>query len=325
MNKFDKQIVGDFDAGKRVDVWLAIISGVSRSKVQKYLKSVGVLINDEIVLSTHYILQTDDVVMVPEEFIVVEDDAVVENPETAVKRVKAGKMIDLADILIFENDDVLVVNKPAGVLVHPTDSSFEYTLMDSAVAYDPKIAEVGDKPLERAGIVHRLDRMTSGIMILARNQEAFLDLKHKFKKRFVEKKYYALVNGSLDKDHDVLRLNIARSKKLGRMVARPENQEGRSAITEYNVIDRFANATLAEVDIHTGRTHQIRAHFHALGNPVVGDELYVIKNQKTIPFSRLWLHAYRLKLALPGASEASEFVAQPPAIMTNLLETLHRI
>ncbi|MBT6253935.1 RluA family pseudouridine synthase [Candidatus Uhrbacteria bacterium] len=328
MNTENTHIIDSFDAKKRLDVWLAIQTDVSRSKIQKYIKKVGVKKNGELVSVPHNFLDEGDEVEIPKSFEIKEEDLLVKPnlEETAtmkIKKEKKGKKVDFK--IIFENKDVIVVNKDAGVLVHPTDSSNEETMMDAAVAYDPKIAMVGDKPEQRAGIVHRLDRMTSGVMIIARNQEAFLDLKNKFARRFVRKKYHALLNGSLDKDHEVLRFKIARSKDLGRMVARPEQQPGKEAITEFNVLERYANATEVDIDMHTGRTHQIRAHFHALGNPVVGDELYIIRKQKTIKLDRLWLHAYHLELSLPGENKASVFTAPVPRKLTKLTESLHKV
>ena len=308
------------DNGARLDVFLARQGDTSRSKIQKYVKQTGVLVNGERTHVPHAFLQTDDTVLVEDThypFQKATDDAPVAPTE------KTGDMPELN--ILFENDDVIVVHKAAGVLVHPTKSSSEYTLMDALVEHAPGMATVGDKPQERAGIVHRLDRMTSGVMIAAKTQEAFEDLKRKFQKRYVYKKYRALVHGQLQKDHETIQLKIARSKSAGRMVARPESQEGKEAITDYNVLQRYANASEVDVDLHTGRTHQIRVHFHALGHPIVGDPLYTIKSVKQIPFPRLWLHAYELTLALPGEQEARTFSAPLPAALTELTDRLHKV
>ncbi|PIR47255.1 hypothetical protein COV06_04175 [Candidatus Uhrbacteria bacterium CG10_big_fil_rev_8_21_14_0_10_50_16] len=308
------------DKDARLDVFLARVGETSRAKVQKYIKQSGVEINEDTTYVPHEFLQVGDVVEVADMRFPYEKDETVTDADPMEKK---GTLPTLN--ILFENDDVIVLNKAAGVLVHPTPSSNEYSLMDALVDYVPAMATVGDKPEERAGIVHRLDRMTSGVMIAAKNQEAFLDLKHKFQKRFVYKKYRALVAGSLQKDYDTVLFKIIRSKSAGRMVARPESQEGKDASTDYEVIQRYANATEVDVDLHTGRTHQIRAHFHALGNPVVGDPLYVIKSVKQIPFPRLWLHAYQLTLALPGETEARTFDAPIPPELTELTDRLHKI
>lgn len=325
--KTQKHTVDTIDNKKRLDVFLASICDTSRSKIAKYIKKVGVSINGEVTNVPHKFLETDDVVDVPKSFEVPKEEVVAESDSSTTPSnspFKGGESLPELDIL-YENKDVIVVNKKAGVLVHPTESSDEATLMDALIAYDKNIATVGDKPKERAGIVHRLDRLTSGVMIIARNQKAFEDLKKKFQKRFVHKKYKALVNGSLEHDYETITLKIARNKKQGRMVARPESQEGRDAVTGYEVLQRYANATEIDIDLHTGRTHQIRVHLHALGHPVVGDTLYKIKSQKTIPFPRLWLHAYRLELALPGANEASVFESPLPQELKDLTNQLHKV
>ncbi|HBU27612.1 TPA: RNA pseudouridine synthase [Candidatus Uhrbacteria bacterium] len=308
------------DHNARLDVFLARVCHISRSKVQKYIKQSGVEINNETTYVPHAFLETGDVVEVADVRFPYQKDETITDVDPMEKK---GELPQL-DIL-FEDENVIVLNKAAGVLVHPTPSSNEYTLMDALIEHTPGIAEVGDKPEERAGIVHRLDRMTSGVMIAAKTQEAFDDLKHKFQKRFVYKKYRALVAGSLQKDYDTVLFKIVRSKSAGRMVARPESQEGKEASTDYEVIQRYANATEVDVDLHTGRTHQIRAHFHALGNPVVGDPLYVIKSVKQIPFPRLWLHAYQLTLALPGKHEARTFTVPLPPELTELTDRLHKV
>ena len=327
MNKKNTLIVDAFDAKKRLDVFLALQVDVSRSKIKNFINAHGVELNGELTTTPHKFLVEGDKIVVPESFEVIREKKIeAEDDSTTTPNPSlAGGENQIELDIMFQNDDVIVINKPAGALVHPTASSREDTIMNAVVRLDPEIATVGDKPEERAGIVHRLDRMTSGVMIIARNQMAFEDLKNKFQKRYVRKKYRALLDGELDKDEGVITLRIARNKALGRMVARPESQAGRDANTEYKVLQRYANATEADVDIHTGRTHQIRAHFHALGNPVVGDKVYKIKNQKTIPFPRLWLHAYHLELALPGEEEARIFTAPVPEQLTDLTSKLHKV
>ncbi|MBI2477036.1 RluA family pseudouridine synthase, partial [Candidatus Uhrbacteria bacterium] len=247
-------------------------------------------------------------------------------PETTAKELKTARKTSLKNLpplsIIFENDDVLVVDKPAGMLTHPTDVSSVPTLMDAAIAHDKRIARAGNDP-HRAGIVHRLDKDASGIVIIAKNNASLEHLKQQFRERRVEKHYHVLVSGRLEKETDTLTRRIARSKKNGRMVARPTSQEGKEAITHYDVRTRFANATELSVRLETGRTHQIRVHLHALGHPVVGDTLYTIKNQKQIPLSRLWLHAEALTITLPDESEPRTFTSPLPDALTQLIHTLH--
>lgn len=322
MSKTSKHIIDKIDHRKRLDLFLVSQSGISRTKIQRYIKREGIEINGEIVHVPHHFLETQDEVLVPSDFKLPSRNAEGEEISTGLFGRKKKKKIPELDI-IFENKDVIVINKPAGLLVHPTEVSDEPTVMEAAVKYDRKISKVGDKPKERAGIVHRLDKHASGVMVLARNQEAFEHLKAQFQNRDVHKIYRALVNGQLEHDEGVIKRRIERNRKSGRMVARPESQSGKEAVTRYRVLNRYANATLIETEIETGRTHQIRVHMHSLGHPVVGDDIYIIRNQKTIKLDRLWLHALALTIALPGDPAPRTFEAPIPEKLTLLTSKLH--
>lgn len=226
--------------------------------------------------------------------------------------------------IIYQDPDVLVIVKPAGLLVHKVlGKEDEVTLADLLVERFPEIKGVGEKP-ERPGIIHRLDKDVSGLMVVARNQTAFEFMKKQFQDRTMKKEYIALVHGNLSKDEDTIRLKIARSREKARMVARPENQEGRDAITHYTVLDRWRNYDLVSIKIETGRTHQIRVHFHALGHPLVGDPLYKIRGIKTKPLGRVFLHATKLTLTLPSG-EVKTFESPLPAYLADILPTLARV
>lgn len=207
--------------------------------------------------------------------------------------------------IIFENDDLIVINKPAGVVVHPAKGhEDEPSLIGEILKRNPEIKNVGDDP-SRPGIVHRLDKDVSGLLVIAKNQNAFEFLKSQFQNRTITKEYTALVYGKLPKDHDVITFKIARSKASGKMVARPETQEGKEAKTEYDVLKRFKNHTLVRVILYTGRTHQIRVHFQAIDHPLVGDKLYAkkkMKNIRPIEMDRIFLHANKLGFTLPDGT-----------------------
>lgn len=238
--------------------------------------------------------------------------------------------------IIDETPNFLVIEKPAGLLVHPTVHHEGPTLVDKLVAHYPKIKKVGDDP-ERPGIVHRLDREVSGLMVVAKTPEMFEHLKQQFAGRTIHKEYIALVCGKLSKDEGKIDFVIARSRRGGRMAARPSSQDGREAKTHYEVIERFPNATLVRVMPETGRTHQIRAHFHALGHPLVGDRLYRTKKQRRKELqkfkdeetqmlgkqkiTRLMLHATTLSFPdLEG--KIKTFESSPPAEFLNFIKTL---
>ncbi|MEK7105436.1 MAG: RluA family pseudouridine synthase [Patescibacteria group bacterium] len=225
--------------------------------------------------------------------------------------------------ILYEDKDILVVNKPAGLLVHKVEGKDEETLADLLVKDYPELKSVGDKP-ERPGIIHRLDKFVSGVMVVARTQEAFDFMKAQFKERRMKKEYIALVHGHMPRPVDTIKLKIARSREKARMVARPEGQEGRDAVTHYEVTDTFKNYDLLRVQIETGRTHQIRVHMHALGHPLVGDPLYKIKRIKSKELAdRVFLHAAKLTLTMPSG-ETKTFEAPMPEELVNFLPTLAR-
>ncbi|NLZ74566.1 RNA pseudouridine synthase [Candidatus Falkowbacteria bacterium] len=247
--------------------------------------------------------------------------------------------------IISETKDYLVINKPAGLAVHGGGNIKEVTLADLLIKRYPEIKTVGDNSL-RPGIVHRLDKEVSGLMVIAKNQETFLHLKNQFKDRDVNKEYLALVHGKILNDSGEINFPIKRSQAGHKMAALPNNAvnllsrrhptsrdqgniegffKAREAITLYTVIQRFINFTLVQVNIKTGRTHQIRVHFFALGHPLVGDSLYFnkkakIRNQKN-PLGRIFLVATKLSFKdLKG--ESKNFSLEMPSELTEFLKTI---
>ncbi len=222
--------------------------------------------------------------------------------------------------IIFEDGDILVVSKPAGLEVSSEIKKDEPTLVDWLVKKYPSIAKVGPDPA-RPGIVHRLDKNASGLLLVAKTEAAFENLTKQFKGRTIKKEYTVLVHGEVGKDEGTIDFPIARAKS-GRFAALPLGSEsGRMAVTEYEVIERFKNFTLLKVRIKTGRTHQIRVHFFALGYPVVGDKLYGLKKIKTPLLPRLFLHASYLSFK-NLAGEQVEFRSDLPDELKNFLKTL---
>ena len=197
-------------------------------------------------------------------------------------------------------------------------------MVDALLAHDKQIAKVGTEEY-RAGIIHRLDKLVSGVMVAVKNQNAFDHLKKQFKERSIEKEYTALVHGQMEKDEDEIRFKIARSRDKGRMVARPTSQEGKEAITKYQVEKRFTNATLLKVKILTGRTHQIRAHLHALGYPIIGDPLYQRKDIKAPTIEGIFLHSTKLGFELPSTSKKKTFNSPLPKNLQKYLDELKEV
>ena len=194
---------------------------------------------------------------------------------------------------IYEDENILVVEKPAGLEVSSEKEKDEKTLVDWLVKKYPEISKVGPDPA-RPGIVHRLDKSASGLLLVAKTEAAFELLTKQFKERTVKKEYTVLVHGELTQDEGEIEFPIARANS-GRFAALPMGSDaGRLAITEYEVVKRFKNFTLLSVRIKTGRTHQIRVHLFALGYPVVGDNLYRSKKIKKPLLPRLFLHASKV-------------------------------
>lgn len=294
--------------GLRIDIYLAQALDVSRSKIQQAIKRGDVKVNGTSV-TPHAPVSTGDKVSLPSSFDVA----------LTTKKQKPPSLT-----ILYEDDDVVVFVKPAGMLAHAAPGRHaEPTVVDALVATRPGMKKVGDDPT-RPGIVHRLDRLASGVMIAAKNDKAFEFLKHQFSSRAAKKEYLVLVYGKLLKDTGSIRLSLMRSKKRGRMVALPEGGEGKEAITHYEALERFETTTFLRAKIETGRTHQIRAHFRALNHPVVGDPLYYkihMRHIKPIPLDRLFLHAAKLTIALPNG-ETKTFAAPLPEELASLLKTL---
>lgn len=291
----------------RLDHFLVARLEGSRAKIQKLIKTQGVEVNGKKITVPHFFLETDDVVTTAF--------------EAEEKKAKDETPPDIN--IIYEDDDVLVLNKPSGLLVHSAPGAIGPTLVDALRVHFPKIDEVGEA--NRPGIVHRLDRFVSGVMIVAKTPKAYDWLKEQFKNRTVKKRYRALVNGRLEKEVGEINFKIGRGPN-GRMAARPEEDEdGKESITKYAVRKRYANATELDVDIETGRTHQIRAHFHALGHPIVGDTLYTIRKKRVVAFPRLWLHAESLTIPLLGEAVPNTFNAPLPEELSEFTKRLHAI
>lgn len=280
------------DVGERLDKFLAARLDMSRSQIAKHIDAAAITVNGSSV-TKHYAVQEGDVIEVA-----IEEEHV--------------EIVPVEIPVLHEDDAIVVIDKPVGVLVHPTPTSREWTLADFAREHGA--GAVGDSP-ERPGIVHRLDRAVSGVMVIAKTQEAFESLKAQFKARTVRKEYRAIVFGVPVHETDVIKFKIAHSKTHGgKMAARPEDAEGRDAWTEYDVLQNI-NDRFAELSVHirTGRTHQIRAHLAAIDHPIVGDHVYASKHYKSKKeYPRLMLHSYELEFAHPATGEEITFTAPLP-------------
>ena len=217
--------------------------------------------------------------------------------------------------IIYEDDDLLVVDKPAGLTVHPAPGHPDHTLVNAILSHLPELADIGDSL--RPGIVHRLDKDASGIMVVAKNNTAQLNLIDQFKAHSVVKVYQVLVKGRLTPESGIIEAPIGRDPRNRKRMA--VVNEGKEARTRYNVVRYIANYTLLEVRTETGRTHQIRVHLAAIGYPVVGDNVY---GAKSAFLSRQFLHACRLGFHLPSTGEYVEFTSELPPDLAQALKDI---
>ena len=297
------------EAGKRIDIFLAKRTGITRSQIQRLIIQGNVLINSKDV-SQNYRLKSKDLISIniPDK----ETEGLLPEP------------IPL-DIL-YKDDHLVVVNKPAGMVVYPAAGHAHGTLMNALSYHCKKLTTVGG-PL-RPGVVHRLDKDTSGVMVIALNDKAYYNLIEQFKHRTINRKYIALVYGNLREDEGEIALKIGRSesdrKKMSTRV-----RKGKEAVTRWKVLKRFGNATLVEVRLGTGRTHQIRVHFASIGHPLLGGRTYgkkveiEAKTKKIILFPRQMLHAELLGFTHPATGAYLEFSSPVPEDMAERINDLN--
>jgi len=249
---------------------------------------------------------------------------VVENGQRVLVRIPPpapGGLIpeDIPLDVVFENEDLLIVNKPAGMVVHPAAGHASGTLVNAVLGYDPDMEGIGGE--ERPGLVHRLDKDTSGLIVLAKNDEAHRWLQEQFRLRKVEKTYLALVDGKPPTPSGRVEAAIGRDPRNRKKMTVLPASKGREAISEYKTLESFKEHTLLEFHPLTGRTHQIRLHCAFLKCPIVGDEVYGRKNT-SLKIGRHFLHAYRLKITLPGEKQPRTFEAGLPEELYLVLERL---
>jgi 23S rRNA pseudouridine1911/1915/1917 synthase len=298
--------------GTRLDVFLlsAVPPGVSRARIQRAIKDGQVTVDQKQIVKPSSVLHTGQTIRVsPDVFTVPAAPTVVPDPTILLH-------------ILHEDPSLIVVDKPAGIPVHAGVRNEHPTLVDALIARYPALRDVGEDPL-RPGIVHRLDKDTSGVLLVARTPELFLYLKRAFQARRVEKTYAALVRGVVTEDEGTIKLPLTRSTRnpLRRTVAR--RGEGKSAETSFRVRQRFAHYTLLDVFPKTGRMHQIRVHLLHLGFPVAGDRLYGkhAKDPSLPPLRRQFLHASSISVTLP-TGRLKTFTSPLPEDLESVLHTL---
>lgn len=297
------------EAGKRIDIFLAKRTGITRSQIQRLITTGNVLVNSKEV-SQNYRLKLKDLISIN-----------IPDKETE------GLMPEPIPLdILYKDNHLVVVNKPAGMVVYPAAGHAHGTLMNALSYHCKKLTTVGG-PL-RPGVVHRLDKDTSGVMVIALNDKAYYNLIEQFKHRTINRKYIALVYGNLREDEGEIALKIGRSesdrKKMSTRV-----RKGKEAVTRWKALKKFGNATLVEARLGTGRTHQIRVHFASIGHPLLGDRTYgkkveiEAKTRKIILFPRQMLHAELLGFTHPATGAYLEFSSPVPEDMAERINDLN--
>lgn len=298
-----KIIVNEFNSGKRVDAYISgLEKDISRSSVQRLISEGNITING-ITVKESYKVKKDDVI----EIII---------PEAKKTDLKAQEIpLDI----IYEDKDIIVINKAKGMVVHPANGNPDGTLVNAVMAKcKESLSGIGGEI--RPGIVHRLDKDTSGAIIVAKNDVAHINLSEQLKNHKVKKTYLALVRGIVKENEATINMPIARSTKDRKKMDVSKN--GKNAITHFKVLGRFKNNyTLLEINIETGRTHQIRVHLAHIGYPIIGDEVYSNgKNEWNIHGQ--CLHAWKIEFIHPITKEQLKFEAEIPKYFKNIISEL---
>ena len=299
-----KIVVDELNIGERLDSYIAgKEEDLTRTAVKKLIEDGNIKVNNNIQKNSYKVRLND----------------IIEIDEPEVKDINIHAQ-NIPIEVVYEDSDIIVVNKPKGLVVHPANGNWDGTLVNAIMAIcKDSLSGIGGEI--RPGIVHRLDKDTSGLLIVAKNDKSHIDLSQQIKDRKVRKVYYALVRGVVPENEATINMPIARSKKDRKKMAVDKN--GKEAITHFQVLKRYEGFTLLEVKIETGRTHQIRSHMKYIGHPVLGDVDYGGSDHlKDIKFTRQMLHSYRVRFTHPVTSKEMEFIAPLPEDMKVLFKNI---
>lgn len=281
----------------RCDVFLSEkISNLSRTSIQKLIKEKLVFVNGKNIK--------------PNVILEIGDEITVSIPDKKEITLVAE---DIALDIVYEDDYIIIINKPRNMVVHPASGNEEHTLVNALLNHC-KLSMINS---ERPGIVHRLDKDTTGLIVCAKDDETHLKLVEMFSNREINKKYLAICNGSFSKENGFIDKPIGRDEKDRKKMS-VKSKSGKEALTEYNILTSNLKYSLVDVTLHTGRTHQIRVHFSSLNHPIVGDETYGNKNEK-IKANGQMLHSYYLEFLHPITKENLSFTVLPDEYFFSIL------
>ena len=285
------------DSGKRIDKYLNENTEYTRSKIQKMIENGNILVNDVKVKDSYKVKEND--------YITIE--ALEETTDILPENIPLD--------IYYEDDDLIVVNKPSGMVVHPAPGNYTGTLVNALIYHTNNLSKVNTNI--RPGIVHRIDADTSGLLLVAKNDKAHNILAEAIQKKEVVREYIALVEGIIMEDTATIDAPIGRDKNnRKKMTVTSENSK--DAVTHIKVLDRYKDSTLIRCKLETGRTHQIRVHLSYIGHPVVNDPVYGHKKLIDKDFGQM-LHAEKLGFVHPTTKEYMEFTAEPPKRFQEIL------
>lgn len=284
---------------ERIDQYLSKIEDLklSRSKIQKLIETNNILVNGNII-KNNYRLSLNDKISIN----IVEE-------ETDIKPQ------DIPLDIIYEDDEVMVINKPSGLVVHPGNGNKENTLVNALVNHSNKLSKINGE--FRPGIVHRIDKDTSGLLLVAKTDEAHISLSNQLKEKSINRVYIALVKGVINHDTGEIDAPIGRDEK-DRKKMTVTSKNSKNAVTHFRVLKRFKNATLIECKLDTGRTHQIRVHMKYINHPVINDPVYY-NNKNNKSFGQM-LHAKTIGFIHPITNKYMEFSVEPPKEFNDILK-----
>lgn len=294
-----QKIVVNDNNFERIDKYLVKKVDLSREKIQDLVKNGLILVNNETVKANYIVKENDEITIYEEE-----------------KRNSPFEGTDIPVDIVYEDDDIIVVNKQSGLTVHPGSGNTSNTLVNALIHYNKKLSKIGG--LERPGVVHRIDKDTSGLIILAKNDKTHRILADYFKNKTIKRTYIALVKGVISEASGTIDAPIGRDEK-NRLRMSVTDKNSKRAVTHFKVLKRYKKYTLLELELETGRTHQIRVHMKYINHPVYNDPLYT--NDSTTEFGQ-FLHSAKMELIHPITKKLLKFEAPLPREFQEFLHEL---
>lgn len=301
--------VEEISEKKRLDVYIKEnVEELTREKIKKLIKEDCIKVNGKS-SKANYTVKLGDII----EINIVEEVIVEKKEEEVLPE-------DIKLDIIYEDEYIVAINKPQGMVVHPGSGNYSGTLVNALIYKYKELSNYGGE--DRPGIVHRLDKETSGALIIAKNNEVHEKLSEMFKNNEIKRIYIGLSERVIKENRGMVETDIGRHKKDRKRMEVKEDGEGKKAITKFRVLKRFKENTLFEASLQTGRTHQIRVHFNYIGFPIVGDSTYGYKNQRHKLEGQL-LHSKRIEFIHPFTNKEMVIVAKTPGYFKNILEKLN--